>query len=870
MSTRASNEAEPSRASLTRRANPMRLVLRREASGPSVLSRLRARKRPRMRGHSRAILWAAVAGLIVLSGTLASLFGARAVVRSDVNKNRLAFHLASDEIAASLKLSLQHEEDLVVGASAFFTGNPNASPADFDRWAEAVHATERYPELQNIGLVALVPATRLKAFAARLAANPVRPLGPESAPPAGGLQIVPPGRRPYYCFAVAGLARSAAAYLPAGTDYCALAPQLILDRDLGLAGYAPVINGHTTRLGVETPLYRGPAMPTTTAARRRAFVGWLGELLEPNIVLARALQGHPNLAVTFRYDSRFSHVAFTRGSAPANANSTTIDLLVGAAALGTEDEGWRVTTFGRRVAGSVFGNLNSLELLIGGSLLSLVFGLLVLALSTGRMRALSMVLEKTSELSQKNQELSHQALYDALTGLPNRALVLDRTEQLLARAARSPGMVVGALFIDIDGFKHVNESLGHAAGDELLRTVGERLQCTVREQDTVGRLGGDEFVVLGELLGEGVRLDLLADRLTEVLREPVDLDGGRKTICVTASIGVAVGRYAMPEALLRDADLALYAAKGAGKDRYALFDASMSDGVEDRIELQADLNAAVAEKQFSLLYQPICTLPSREVVGVEALIRWRHPQRDMVLPDNFIPLAEESGLIVPIGRWVLDEACRQAAAWAGEGLRVGMSVNVSAHQLGRKGFPEDVRLSLHESGLDPSLLTLEITETALTRNTRVASKHLEEVKALGVRIAVDDFGTGYASLSHLQRLPVDILKIDRSFVAALNNGGRSRQLLRAILDVGEALSLVVEGIEDESQLSALEAMGCHMCQGFLIARPSPAEALTSMLGPRAGRGPRGEAEQPSAVGTRPADGHSVPVGRRRVAAGGSG
>jgi len=299
----------------------------------------------------------------------------------------------------------------------------------------------------------------------------------------------------------------------------------------------------------------------------------------------------------------------------------------------------------------------------------------------------------------------------------------------------------------------------------------------------------------------------------------------------------------------------------------------MNTGVEDRIELQADLNAAVQEKQFSLLYQPICALPAREIVGVEALIRWRHPERDIVLPDNFIPLAEESGLIVPIGCWVLDEACRQAATWAREGLRVGMSVNVSAHQLGRKGFPEDVRRSLDESGLDPSLLTLEITETALMRNARVASTHLEEVKALGVRIAVDDFGTGYASLSHLQRLPVDILKIDRSFIAALNNGGRSRQLLQAILGVGQALSLavVVEGIEDEGQLSALEGMGCHMCQGFLIARPSPAEELASLLDPRAGRrGPRGHAEQPAVVGEGPAGGHSVSRRRRRVAARGSG
>ena len=877
MSINVSSEAERSRASNVQRTQPLRHALHRAEAAVGAASPLDAWRRLGVLGRGRKSVWATVATVLVLAGVVASVFGARAVARSQSEHRRLAFHLVSDEIASALKLSLQHEEDLVVGASAFFTGNPNASPADFDRWAESVHAMQRYPELQNIGLVALVPASRLAAFKARLAANPVRPLGPESVGPPGRLQIVPPGRRPYYCFAIAGLARSAATYLPAGMDYCALAPQLMLDREFGLTGYAPVINGKTTQLGVETPVYRGGVVPSTPTARKRAFVGWLGELLEPGIVLKSALQGHPKLAVTVRYNSRFSHVAFTRGSAPAGAESTTINLLVGRAALGNAHEGWTVTTFVHKFPRGVFGNFNSLELLIGGSMLSVLLGLLVLVLSTGRMRALSLVREKTGELSQKNRELSYQALYDTLTGLPNRALVLDRTEQLLGRAAREPGMLVGALFIDIDGFKHVNDSLGHAAGDQLLKAVGERLQSTVRDQDTVGRLGGDEFVVLGELTADGVKLDLLADRLTDCLREPVELDRGQKAISITASIGVAVGQYSTPDALLRDADLALYAAKAAGKDRYALFDASMNTGLECRLELQADLNAALQQKQFQLVYQPIFKLPSRECIGAEALMRWRHPRRGMVPPDEFIPLAEESGLIVPIGRWVLDEACRQAAVWAGEGLRIGISVNVSAHQLGREGFADDVRRALHEHRIDPSRLTLVITETTLMRNARMAANHLQEVKTLGVRVAIDDFGTGYASLSHLQSLPVDILKIDRSFVAALNNGGRSRQLLQAVLGVGRALSLAVvaEGIEEQSQLSTLEQMGCQMCQGFLLARPSPADAITSLLHPRAAqRTSSGEAGQlveaeNGSVGER-AEEPRVPTPRRRVPAGGSG
>jgi diguanylate cyclase (GGDEF)-like protein len=802
----------------------------RSQTGPSP-ARVRARRRLRRLIRSRQGVWIATISL-VLAGAIASLLGASAIAGSDADKARLAFHLSAAEIAASLKQTLQHEEDLVVSASAFFAANPQASPADFDRWLESVHAMQRYPELENVGLVRLVPASRLARFEARLAANPVRPLGPNSTGPIGGFQILPPGRRPYYCFAVAGMARSVSTYLPAGLDYCKISPQLLPDREAGVPGYAPVTAARTAKLGVETPLYRTTTPPPTRAARRRQFVGWLGELLAPDIVLKSALRGHPSLAVTFRYDSRFSHVAFTRGTAARGSLSTTIPLFVGHAALGNAHEGWTVQTYGAKIEGGILENVNSLTLLIGGTLLSVVLGLLMLALSTGRIRALSLVRERTRELYEKNRELSYRALHDTLTGLPNRALVLDRTERLLARASRQPEMVVGALFLDIDSFKDVNDNLGHAAGDQLLRTVAQRLQNAVRSQDTVGRLSGDEFVVLGELVVDDVGLDVLANRLTDVLREPVELDHGRETIwiSVTASIGVAVGRYASADDLLRDADLALYSAKAAGKDRCALFEAGMHVGAHGRVELHPDLSelsAAVQQQQFYLAYQPIFELPSRKLIGVEALIRWRHLRRDVVLPGDFIPLAEESGLIMPIGRWVLDEACRQAAEWAKEGLRLGLSVNVSAYQLGRERFAEDVREALARHDVDPCSLTLEITETTLMRNTQMARRQLEEIKALGVRIAIDDFGTGYASLSQLQRLPIDTLKIDRSFVAALNDGERGHQLLRAILNVGRTLSLdvVAEGVEEPSQLSTLETMGCMMCQGFLLAEPGPPELI---------------------------------------------
>jgi diguanylate cyclase (GGDEF)-like protein len=500
----------------------------------------------------------AIAAVLVLAGILAAVLGALSVASSDTAKTRLAFRLTSAEVASTLGLAIQREEDLVVSASAFVTASTNVSASDFDRWAESVRAMRRYPELQNIGLLKLVPASGLASFKAHMAADPLRPFGPRSVAPQESLAVQPPGERPYYCFAVAGLARSAASYIPANLDYCALAPALITGRDTGLPSYAPFADGSSTTLGVETPVYRGGVVPLSLSDRQREFVGWVGELLEPGVVLERARAGHANLAVSFRYDSASSHVEFISGSVPAHPQSATISL----------GNGWTVQSFGAAVGGGVFADTNALSTLIGGTLLSLLFGLLLLVLATGRGRALSLVREKT-------RELSYQALHDALTGLPNRALVLDRAEQLLARGARDPSSRAGALFIDIDGFKQVNDNLGHAAGDQLLRIVGERLKGALREQDTVGRIGGDEFVVLIEAPDVETTLDLLAERLTKVLRAPAELDDGRKISSVTASIGIAVGAYASSDALLRDADLALYAAKAAGKDRYALFDPSM-------------------------------------------------------------------------------------------------------------------------------------------------------------------------------------------------------------------------------------------------------------------------------------------------------
>jgi diguanylate cyclase (GGDEF)-like protein len=523
----------------------------------------------------RGSVWATAAVMLALAGVLGSVLGARAMAHSDAERQRLASHLSAAEIAAVLKLAIRREEDLTISTSAFVANNPNVTPAAFDRWIESLRAIQRYPELQNIGLVKLVEAPQLAAFEAHEVSDPIRPLGPRSVSPAGDFQILPAGKRPHYCLAAAGMASDAADYVPEGLDYCEVIPNMITTRDSGLTGYAPIAEAGAKGLGVGTPVYRTGVTPSTVRGRRQAFLGWLGERIQPKVLLQTALVGHPDAAVVFRFDTRYSHVAFASGKPPAGGQSTTIPVALGREAGLRGDEGWTMQSFSANVSAGVSANGNALTLLVGGSLLSVLLGLLVSVLGTGRMRALSLVGEKTRELSRKNHELFELALHDPLTGLPNRSLVLDRTERMLARCARDPDVTAGALFVDVDGFKHVNDSLGHAAGDLLLTVVGERLLSAVRDQDTVGRLGGDEFIVLVESSTDDASLEPLAGRMIELLREPVELGGASTSMSVTVSIGLAVGRYETADQLLRDADLALYAAKAAGKNRYALFDADL-------------------------------------------------------------------------------------------------------------------------------------------------------------------------------------------------------------------------------------------------------------------------------------------------------
>ena len=439
------------------------------------------------------------------------------------------------------------------------------------------------------------------------------------------------------------------------------------------------------------------------------------------------------------------------------------------------------------------------------------------------------------DLLQIQGQLSHQSLHDSLTGLPNRALVIDRAEQMLARAGRVQAPVA-ALYIDIDGFKRVNDSFGHAAGDELLRTVAERLSESLRQGDTVARLGGDEFVVLMESYFPDSDPELVAQRICEAVARPSALRSANgRTLSVSASVGIAVGLHVSAEELLRDADFALYEAKHAGKNRWMKFESTVHAVAQDRIDLAADLEQALAEAQFFLLYQPLFALRSETLIGVEALIRWRHPVRGVVSPDAFIPLAEETGMIVAIGRWVLQTACQRAADWHRQGHTIGMSVNVSATQLDDDRLFGDVAQALTTTGLDPATLTLEITETALMRDASAAARRLTRLKELGVRIAVDDFGTGHSSLAYLRQFPVDALKIDRSFVSEADGSRESMALIETFIRLGQALGLetVAEGIEQRPQLRHLQDEKCDSGQGFLLGRPLAAVAIDDLLRARA-------------------------------------
>jgi diguanylate cyclase (GGDEF)-like protein/PAS domain S-box-containing protein len=447
-------------------------------------------------------------------------------------------------------------------------------------------------------------------------------------------------------------------------------------------------------------------------------------------------------------------------------------------------------------------------------------------------RGIVATLRDVTERRALEQELEHQAFHDRLTGLANRALFRDRLEHALARRTRDQHPVA-VLLLDLDDFKVVNDSLGHAVGDRLLVMVAERLRGRLRASDTTARLGGDEFAVLLDEPSAADEATRVAERLIEALAASYQLDG--RELFVRASIGVALAARTGQSAdeLLRDADMAMYAAKARSRGGYQVFQPELHQAAIGRLALEADLQRGIEEGRFSLRYQPILELASGRLVGLEALLRWRHPERGWVAPPEFIPAAEASGQIVPIGRFVLRQACRQAVAWQARfpARPLRMSVNVSARQLQEPEVAEDIRRVVADSGLDPRLLVLEITESVLIQDVEAMAAKLRVLTAYGLRVAVDDFGTGYSSLSYLHRFPVHLLKIDKSFTDRVDQGFDEAALARAIVRLGQALHLetVAEGVETASQLAALRELGCTFGQGYYFAQPLEVGAVEALL-----------------------------------------
>jgi diguanylate cyclase (GGDEF)-like protein len=736
-----------------------------------------------------------------------------------------AFRTAATNVSDTAQTLLRRDTDFASTLALVLSEQPRLDQAALNQRYGELQGWQRQVGALGLAVISPVPAEQVRSFVAHRDAEPELRLLFGKALPVGADGD---GR---YCLlstdeSLRGALGTRLAREVQG-DWCDArseiganqAPLLRLATDTGGLVVDPVLAEGLHTVLFEQAFYRRGAVLSTVAQRRSAVSGWLVSSFDMATLLHSALAGRPGVEVYLSHANSSGRgrelIAHGGAAAPAGYSFTSVANVEGP---------WTLTVRGAVATSGLSASAQALIVLALGSLVTLLLTALVLALWRSRERALGAVSEKAGELR-------HQAMHDALTGLPNRTLALDRAEQMLARSGRE-ATTVAALYLNLDGFKHVNEAFGHLTGDEVLRVVADRIGGVVRPGDTVARLGGDEFLVLAEGSTREAGPELVAQRLLDVLRQPFEVRGAiGRPLSLSASVGIAVGAHRSTDRLLRHADLALHQAKAKGGNRYERCRSAMQTAARERHVLEMDLLVALERDELFLVYQPTFCLRSEQIVGVEALLRWRHPTRGEIPPDRFIPLAEQSGLIAPIGRWVLGEACRQAAAWHARGLTIGVAVNVSARQLDDDELLADVRGALQLSGLPPQALTLEITETALMRDADATAERLTLLKGLGVRIAIDDFGTGYSSLAYLRQFPADVLKIDRAFVGGITTSRASAAVVHALVQLGEALELetLAEGIEERAQLKALQRESCDLGQGFLLSRPGPASAIERLL-----------------------------------------
>jgi diguanylate cyclase (GGDEF)-like protein len=777
------------------------------------------------RGLSDRARTALIGGAIIVIGLAASTFVAAEWRSSAQEANRKSFESTSAALGSALEAKLSTDVALTRAIRAHVTQETQDNQTQFLAWyKELERGAPSSPDIVAT-YIQVVPDAGLPAFLREVEMDPALRI-----PPATKLQVIPSGVRLFYCLTRAIVGGAGAALYPGLLDYCAptMGPGAGSSPDSALVSTAtdtgsmivtplPATGSHST-VAIGAAVYRPGASIATVSARRAALKGFIATTFDSASTIGSVLQGRRSVTLALYHRDAGGPLQLI-GRAGANAKGRSPGYFSDRG-LG---EGWTLATSGTADSFASPDTRGIVALGLGLLVTILVF-LLHRVLSSSRQRAWSLVGERTGELE-------YRALHDPLTDLPNRILALDRAEQILGRARRLD-VPVTALFVDIDDFKQINDRHGHQAGDEVLRQVGARLRAALRENDTVGRLGGDEFVMLIDSVGLYTAPELVAERVLDVLRQPIHMpEVDHAPISITASIGIATGRPGSAEDLMQDADLALYKAKAIGRNGYVKFESAMQTAAQDRIHLEMDLANALEQQQFFLVYQPMLDLESERVVGVEALLRWRHPASGVIAPDVFIPIAEDNGTIVPIGRWVLEQACRQGAAWHRKGFPLNISVNASARQLERGEFVEEVRVALRDSGLPAASLTIEITETVLMRKPDQTAELLGELKRLGVRIAVDDFGTGYSSLAYLRQFPVDSLKIDRTFITGLELSSEAHALTHTLIQLGKALGLetLAEGVEHHSQVRELQREGCDLAQGFLFARPLAADVVESFL-----------------------------------------
>jgi diguanylate cyclase (GGDEF)-like protein len=518
-------------------------------------------------------------------------------------------------------------------------------------------------------------------------------------------------------------------------------------------------------------------------------------------------------------------------------------VVMGIAIVGMHYTGMAAAQFSiGSICGAARGGVNTGWLALLVIIVTMAILAIVLIISVLDMRLESRTAKLAVSLAEANEELTYLALHDSLTKLPNRALLEERLRQAIGRADREKRRFA-LMFLDLDGFKAVNDAYGHAVGDLLLIEVARRIETKIRVQDTISRVGGDEFIFLGEV-GDPADAAALSEKLLLIMREPFQIDGHDWRMSVSIGITMYPGNGANQHELLTNADAAMYHAKSLGRDSFCFFDASMNSDVQAELELTQDLRRAVARQELVLYYQPKFKAPDGPAIGAEALVRWQHPTRGLIQPDEFISLAEKTGLIVPIGEWVLDQACRQMREWHDAGRsNWTMAVNLSPVQFGHPALIAMVQATLERHQLIPHCLTLEITESTAMKDADASVIILQQLHAMGVRIAIDDFGTGYSSLLYLKRLPASELKIDRGFVNNLEHDSEDRAIVSAIMALGQALGLeiVAEGVETVAQQAFLSELGCDSLQGFLFGRPLPPAQFLERLESR-GNGVRSKVE----------------------------